>query len=55
MVETFPAPIVNHRKRDKVDTPSPHIHLHDHSPSRLGTGISIKSGGAKLVLRIPSL
>jgi len=32
----------------KIDTPN--IHIHDRSLSWIGTGTSIKSGGAKLVL-----
>jgi hypothetical protein len=38
------------RKRSKIDISNTHI-IHDHSPSWLGTGTSIKSGEIKLVLR----
>ena len=38
------------RKRSKIDICNTHI-IHDHSPSWLGTGTSIKSGEIKLVLR----
>jgi len=44
----------NHKHSSQIDTLN--THKHDHSFFKLGTGISIKSGGVKLVLWIqPSL
>jgi hypothetical protein len=48
IVGTIPKSNIKIIERGKIDTPN--IQIHDRSLSWISTGISIKSGGVKLVL-----